>query len=170
MTLQKTIIKWLVYAIGLLPILILNQFVLPWIPIFGIVPTLLPLAAISVAVLEGPVAGAGYGLAVGLVYAGLMPGKAVAMIFALPLLSLCTGLLTRYRLRQNFFSALLCSFGSLVIVDLVRILRLVQQGKGPVPVMFRIAGLEILFSLIFLILVYAIYRWISRRVPQPTVL
>lgn len=170
MTRRDIIIKWLAYALGLLPVLLLNLYILPWFPIFGTIPMLLPLAAVTVAVLEGPAAGAGFGLAVGLLYAGLVPGLSEGMIFALPLLGLFIGWATRYGLRQNFLSCLLCSLGTLVLIDLVRMAWFLLQGKGTLLALLKIAGPELLWSLVFLPLIYAIFRWIANRVPQPTVL
>ena len=56
--------KWSVYALGLLLVWVLDAYILPRYPVFGISPMLLPLAAAAVAVLEGTHAGAGFGMAV----------------------------------------------------------------------------------------------------------
>ncbi len=170
MTRQDYIVKWLAYALGLLPVVVLNLYILPWFPIFGTVPMLMPLAAVTVAVREGPAAGAGFGLAVGLVYVGLSPDISVLLIFVLPLLGLIIGWATRYGLRQNFLSCLLCSLGILLLFDLGRLAWFLLRGKGHLLALLKIAGPELLWSLIFLPLIYWIFRWISRRVPQPTVL
>ena len=66
MTRQDFILKWLFYALSLLPVWWLDVFVLNRFTVLGVSPRLLPVAAITVAVLEGTVGGAGFGLAVGL--------------------------------------------------------------------------------------------------------
>lgn len=170
MTRQDYIVKWLAYALGLLPVLLLNLYILPWFPIFGTVPVLLPLAAVTVAVLEGPTAGAGFGLAVGLVYVGLSPDVSALLIFVLPLLGLIIGWATRYGLRQNLLSCLLCSLGTLLLFDVGRIAWYLLRGQAGLAALLKIAGPELLWSMAFLPLIYGIFRWISNRVPQPTVL
>src|SRR5699024_10834835 len=60
--------KWLIYALGLLPVWLLDAYLLPRYPLFGVTPMLLPLAVAAVAVSEGAYAGTGFGLAVGLLW------------------------------------------------------------------------------------------------------
>ena len=63
MTTRDFCIKWLAYGLALLPVWLLELFVLSRYPFMGIKPMLLPLAAVAVAALEGPSGGAGFGLA-----------------------------------------------------------------------------------------------------------
>ena len=69
MTRRDQLFKWAVYALGLLPIWVLDAFVLSRYPLFGVTPILLPVAAAAVAVLEGAAGGAGFGLWIGLIWA-----------------------------------------------------------------------------------------------------
>ena len=62
MTRQDFILKWLFYALALLPVWWMDTFVLGRFPVLGVAPMLLPVAAVAVAVLEGALAGAGFGL------------------------------------------------------------------------------------------------------------
>ena len=66
MTRRDQIHKWLIYALGLFLVWVLDAQILNRLPVLGTIPMLLPLAVVSVAVLEGAYAGAGFGLAVGL--------------------------------------------------------------------------------------------------------
>ena len=68
MTTRDQVHKWFFYALGLVPIWVLDAFVLNRIAPFGVIPMLLPLAVAAVAVLEGAYAGTGFGLAVGLLW------------------------------------------------------------------------------------------------------
>ena len=61
MTTQDFLIKWGVYGLALLPVWFCQAFVLNRLPFLPLTPMLLPLAAVCVAVLEGAVAGAGFG-------------------------------------------------------------------------------------------------------------
>ena len=53
--------KWTIYGLALLPVWWLEVFVLNRFPVLGVFPMLLPLAGVAVAVLEGTLAGAGFG-------------------------------------------------------------------------------------------------------------
>lgn len=169
MTRRDFIIKWLAYVLALLPILALGLYLLPWFPIFGTVPTLLPVAAVTVAVLEGPAAGAGFGLLVGLLSDAFIPGLPGFMTLALPLLGMGAGATGRYGIRQNLFGCLLCSAGALAVIGLLRVAGGLLRGRAALPVLLRIALPEIFWSLLFAPLIYAIFLWVFHRVPKATV-
>lgn len=158
------------YVLGLLPIFILGLYILPWFPIFGTVPALLPVAAVTVAVLEGPVAGAGFGLFVGILSDAFIPGLPGAMTLGLTLLSIAAGAAARYGVRQDLAGCLLCSLSALVCINLVRIVRGLFSAQATLPALLAVAGQEILWSLVFSPLIYVIFRWVFLRVPQATVL
>lgn len=170
MTRRDFCIKWLVYALALLPVLILTVFLLPRIPIFGIIPSLLPVAAITVAVLEGPVGGAGFGLFVGILADALIPGIPGTMTFALAFLGSCSGAAARYGVQQNLIGCLICSGSSLIFINLVRVIWFFLRQTAPLGPLLLTAVGDIFWSLVFLPLVYGIFLWVFHRVPKATVL
>lgn len=170
MTTKDFTIKWLAYTLALLPLWFLESYILSRYPLWGVKPMLLPLCAIALATLEGATAGTGFGLAVGLLFDATVPGTPGAMIFVMALLGLGTGLLAQYVLRQDLIGCFLCSVLALLTVDALRIGVRVLMGTAPLPVMLRLAGKEILWSLCFVPLVYLVFRWVFRRVPKATVL
>ena len=170
MTRRDFLIKWLVYTLALLPILILTLYVFPWIPIFGTIPALLPVAAITVAVLEGPVGGAGFGLFVGILSDALIPGIPGTMTFALCFLGACAGAAARYGVRQNMVGCLICSTGAMFMINLIRVIYLLLRDAAPLGILLSTSLAEIFWSLVFLPLIYGIFLWVFRRVPKATVL
>jgi rod shape-determining protein MreD len=163
-------IKWLAYALALLPVWFLEAYLLSRYPLFGVKPMLLPLCAVAVATLEGATAGAGFGLAVGLLFDAMDPGAPGAMIFVMALLGLGAGLLAQYVLRQDLIGCFLCSALALVAMDALRVAVRLLMGTAPLRAMLELAGREILWSICFVPLVYLIFRWVFRRVPKATVL
>lgn len=170
MTRRDVLIKWLVYALALLPVLILTLYVFPRFPILGTIPTLLPVAAIVVAVLEGPVGGAGFGLYVGILSDALIPGTPGAMTLALCVLGACFGAAARYGVHQNLFGCLICCAGGLAVLDLLRVLFLWLGGTAELLPLLFTALAEVVLSLVFLPLVYGIFLWVFHRVPKAAVL
>lgn len=170
MTRRDFLIKWLVYVLALLPVLILTLFVFPRLPIFGTIPALLPVAAITVAVLEGPVGGAGFGLFVGILADALIPGIPGTMTFALSFLGACSGAAARYGVHQNLMGCLICSGASLILINLIRVAFLFLRDTAPLGPLLLTAVGEIFWSLVFLPLVYGIFLWVFQRVPKATVL
>ena len=108
MTRRDLIHKWLVYAMGLLPLWLLDDYILPRYPLFGVTPMLLPVAAAAVAVLEGAYAGAGFGMAVGLLWELAYPGGFGGLVLGMALAGMAIGALSQYALSQSFPGCLLC--------------------------------------------------------------
>lgn len=170
MTTQDFFIKWGVYGLALLPVWFCECFLLNRIPILGVTPMLLPLAAVAVAVLEGAVAGAGFGLAVGILCDAVYFGTNGAMTVGICVVGIVAGALAQYLLRQNLLGCLLCSLLALAAIDAVRILSRLLLGKGELGAMLSLAGREIALSLLFVFPVYALFLWVYHRVPKKTVL
>ena len=170
MTRQDFLIKWGVYALALVPVWFLELFVLNRFPLFGVAPMLLPLAAVCVAVLEGTTAGAGFGLFVGILCDAAYFNTDGSMTVGLCLIGVGAGALAQYVLRQNLVGCLLCSFAALALIDGVRIAARLLAGRGELAAMLGLAGREILWSLVFVFPVYALFLWVFRRVPKKTVL
>lgn len=167
MTRRDFMIKWGVYGLALLPVWFLELYVLNRFPVFGVVPMLLPLAAIAVAVLEGGLPGAGFGLAVGLLCDAVYFGSNGAMTIGVTLLAAGAGIATQYGLRQNLLGCFLCSAAALTLMDLLRILHHLLLGD-PLGALLRVAIPEILWSLVFVFPIYGIFLWVYRRVPKST--
>lgn len=170
MTTKDFSIKWLAYALALLPVWFAHSFLLSRFPLFGVTPMLLPLAAVAVATLEGATAGAGFGLAVGMLCDAVEPGPAGAMTLAMVIIGLGTGLLAQYVLRQDLVGCLFCSVLALAFIDAGRIIARLLRNAAPLGAMLSVAGKEILWTLCFVPLVYLLFRWVFRRVPKATVL
>ena len=164
MTRRDLIHKWLVYALGLLPLWLLDDYILPRYPLFGVTPMLLPVAAAAVAVLEGAYAGAGFGLAVGLLWELSYPGGFGGLVFGMALAGMATGAVSQYALSQSFLSCLLCSAGVLGVLDGLRILRILFLQAETLDVLLQIAVPEVVLSLCWTPVVYWIFRRIYRRV------
>lgn len=170
MTTKDFTIKWLAYALALLPVWLLESFVLSRYPLFGVKPVLLPLAAIAVSTLEGATAGAGFGLAVGLLFDAVTPGVPGVMILVLAALGLGTGLLAQYVLRQNLVGCFLCSVLALFCMDALRVGVRLLLKTAPLEPMLLVAAREIGWSLCFVPGIYLLFRWVFNRVPKATVL
>ena len=127
-------------------------------------PHAAPLAVVSVAVLEGAYAGAGFGLAVGLLWELSHPGGFGGLVFGMALAGMATGAVSQYALSQSFLSCLLCSAGVLGVLDGLRILRILFLQAETLDVLLQIAVPEVVLSLCWTPVVYWIFRRIYRRV------
>jgi cell shape-determining protein MreD len=164
MTRLDFIKKWLLYGIALVPVWFLETLVLRRLPVWGVFPVLLPLAAAAVAALEGAVAGAGFGLAVGILCDAVYYGQAGGMTAGLALAGAAVGLVSQYGLRQNYWGFLLCSGGVLAALNLFRVLSRLLDGTASLLPLLKVAVPETLWSLVFTPVVYLIFRRVHRRV------
>ena len=164
MTRRDQIHKWFVYALALIPVWLLDEFVLNRIPLFGVIPMLLPLAVVAVAVLEGSVAGAGFGMAVGILWELAYPGGFGGLVFGMALAGLLLGAAAQYGLSQSFPGYLLCCGVLLAVLDLMRILRALLYDTAPLSVLLQTAVPECLLSLVWSPLVWLLFRVVFRRV------
>lgn len=113
MTRRDLVHKWFFYSLGLLPVWLLDAYILPRYPLWGISPMLLPLAAAAVAVLEGAYAGTGFGMGVGLLWELTYPGGFGGLVFGMALAGMLMGAVSQYALSQSFPGCLICSAGVL---------------------------------------------------------
>ena len=164
MTTRDQVHKWFFYALGLFLVWVLDAYVLNRITFFGVIPMLLPLAVVSVAVLEGAYAGAGFGLAVGLLWELAYPGGFGGLVFGMTLAGMVVGAASQYVLSQNFFSCLLCSAVVLGALDSLQVLWALFIQLDTLDVLLQVAMPEVLLSLCWTPLVYLLFRLIFNRV------
>lgn len=164
MTRRDQIHKWFFYALALVPVWLVDEYILNRIPLFGVIPMLLPLAVVAVAVLEGSVPGTGFGMAVGLLWELAYPGGSGILVFGMAVAGMLTGSIAQYALSQSFISCLLCSAGVLAMIDGARILRALFIQMDTLDVLLQVAVPEILISLCFTPFIYLLFRMVFRRV------
>lgn len=164
MTRRDLIHKWSVYALGLFLVWVLDAFILTRYPLYGFTPTLLPLAAAAVAVLEGAYAGTGFGMAVGLLWELAYPGGFGGLVFGMALAGIAMGAVAQYALSQSFPGCLICSAGVLAALELLRIGRGLFTNTADLAALLGVAVPEFLWSLVWTPLVWLLFRTIYNRV------
>ncbi len=164
MTRRDVIHKWLVYSLGLLPVWLLDAYILPRCPLFGVVPMLLPLAVAAVAVLEGAYAGTGFGLGVGLLWELAYPGGFGGSVFFLALAGMAMGAVSQYALNQSFVGCLICAAGELALLDFLRVTRMLFINAASLSALLQVAVPEFLWSLVWTPLVWLLFRAVYNRV------
>lgn len=158
---RANVVKWLIYGLVFLPVLVVDIAVTSRLPIRGIIPVLMPLCVAAVATLEGGAGGAGFGLFVGVLCDALY-GYDGTLTLLLPFCGAFTGIITRYALRQNVLGCLICSFFTLAFLDLFHMLYHFFSGVAFLPLL-AVAAAEILYSLPFVFLIYPLNLWVHRR-------
>ncbi len=164
MTTRDQVRKWLIYALGLLAVWAAEALVLWRFPVFGVIPVLLPLAAVAVAFWEGARRGAVFGLCVGVLADAVYPGVPGGMTLGLCLMGFCVGAASQYGIRQTFLGYLLCAAVSMAALELFRVLGLLLIQLGSLEALSWVALKEGLWSLCFTVLIYPLFKLIYDKV------
>lgn len=164
MTRRDLIYKWFVYSLGLLPLWILDCYVLSRYPVYGTTPILLPLTVAAVATMEGQMPGGIFGMWVGFVWETCYPQGVGAMIFVLTLLGYLAGTGVQYVLKKGFFGFFICSLAILLAVESILVFSWTASGKASHLHLIPLAGKQLLLSMLYSPLVYWIFRKIFSKV------
>jgi len=160
----RQIFKWLIYVLVYMLLVVLQTNALPYLKLFGIHPNLLPIAAAMVAVLEGGVPGAVFGLFAGLCCDALYSRFEVIHMVYFFLSGLLIGRLVAAFFKKSFVSAALCSVVSLSVLNffLMLLFFLIPRRAGFAS-LTQVALPEIAFSALLTPLVYwplrAVNKW-----------
>lgn len=164
MTRRDFIRKWLTYALALLPVWLLDCYILSRYRLWGTAPMLLPLAAAAVAVLEGASAGTGFGLVVGLLWELAYPGGFGGLVLYMALAGMAMGAVSQYALSQSFLGCLICAAGALGLLELLRMARMLFINAAGLSELLQVAVPEFLWSLAWTPLVWLLFRAVYNRV------
>ena len=164
MTTQEQLLKWLCYALGVLPVWLAETQILNRVPLLGVIPVLLPLAAVAVALWEGVRYGAAFGLCVGLIADATYPGAPGGMTLGLCLMGFITGAVSQYGVRQTFVGYAMCAGVSMGLMELARVGWSLFTHLGPLDAVILVALKEGLWSLCFIPLIYPLFKFISSKV------
>ena len=164
MTRRNEIHKWSVYALGLAAVWFAETQVLWRFPLFGVIPVLLPLAAVAAAFWEGAGPGAIFGLCVGVLADAVYPGTPGGMTLGLSVAGFCVGTASQYRIRQTFFGYLLCGAVIVGAMELLRVVSGLFTRLGSLDALGLMALKEGLWSLCFTPLIYPLFKLIFHRV------
>ncbi len=157
------ILKILSYVFFLIVLYFLQAAVFPRIPIWGIKPLIMPLAAVCIGVFEGSLWGGFLGLLCGLLCDFSVADTTVLFTVYLTILGFGAGLLSEYVLARGFPSFFVCSIVSLLLAAFLQSFKfLVYQGVSPL-IIGRTALFQTIYSMFFVLPVYYSVRTISSR-------
>lgn len=163
MTRRDFIHKWAVYALGLLPVWVLDAYILPRYPLYGTIPMLLPLAVAAVSVLEGAYSGTGFGMAVGLLWELAYPGGLGGLVFVMAFSGMIMGGVSQYALSQSFAGCLICSAGVLGLIEVMRVGQRLFVNAADLSELLQVAVPEFFWSLAWTLPVWLLFRTIHRK-------
>lgn len=164
---RSDVAKWLIYTLGVAVVWMAETLFLNRLPLFGVIPVLLPLTAVAVGLWEGVVEGAVFGLCLGVFADAVYPGLPGGMTLGLCLIGLLTGAMSQYRVRQNLPGYLLCAVAATAAIALTRTCAALLSHLGTVRDVLSLAGREMACSLVYAIPLYLLFHLLHRLIEKP---
>ena len=163
LTSQALFTKWGLYSFALLLLTLVQQFFLDELSLMGVVPFLTPMVVAVVASLEGSIPGTIFGTFVGFLCdlsgSGVFPGVYTLSFF---FVALGVAMIAKSWVRHSAPGSLIYGALSFLISDSIQLLYLVLL-RGAAPAVFlRIAGCELLLSIVFVIPIFYLYSFLHR--------
>ena len=165
MTTRESFGKWAWYGSALLLLCLIQLLVSDQIVLFGARPTLLPLCAATVAVWEEPSAGAGFGLAAGLLSVVAFPHISPLIVLFLYGIGLLSSLMGKYVLQNPFLCSFLCSWLSLFCIACFHVIPSALQGI-PLQLLLSVALPELFYSMACFFPVYILFRRVHKTIQK----
>lgn len=158
-----SLIKWLTYSGGVLLLFFLERCVLNRLPIYGCTPVLAILAVVTVACFEGCMSGSILGLCVGTLCALVYYRAGQLMVPVCTVCGLLAGATTDRQMGKTLPGVLLCDLGALLCMEGLHVWIRVVFWRQELDGLLRIAVPEGLYSFLFALPIYALFRLIYRR-------
>ena len=159
---KKFWIKLGLHALFLIIIYILQHYVFSRIPIWGVKPLILPVAVIGIGFFGSAVWGGVFGI-----FAGILCdiASATTPLFTLvmPLLGLCSGLLSEFALLKSLLSYLITSLLGLLVISFLQMFPFLFFRDVEPAILLRVSALQTAYSLLFVFPLYFPVRRLSRR-------
>lgn len=161
---HANLIKWFSYSVAFLFIFFFESCVFNRFPAFGAIPMMAPLVVVAVALFEGSINGALFGLAVGFFCSAIYYRGGLLMIPLLTIIGACTGATIKQKIGRSLFGCAICGLGGMALLELAHMsYRLLFQGTS-LSVLVQVALPELLYSMVFLIPIYLLIRTVYHRV------
>ncbi|MCL2563843.1 MAG: hypothetical protein FWE08_07400 [Oscillospiraceae bacterium] len=159
---KNLIIRVLIHGAVLYVLYVLQGMVFSRLPLFGVLPLILPLSVVGVGLFEGPSWGAGVGLAAG-VLCDIALGSTVLFTIALTGLGMGVGLLSSYLISRGFPSYVICCAAALLVLAFMQMFTLLVFLRQPPLALFRVGALQTAYSMLFALPMYVLTRSLARR-------
>lgn len=159
---KKIIVRVLVILPYLLFLYILQGMVFPRLPVFGSVPLLLPMAVVGIAIYGGRISGGAFGLLAGMLCDLSFNQPTIQFTLILTFLGLFIGYLSDTVIVTGFPSYIVCSLGVLLVSGFFQAFRPLFFESAPFRPLLSIGLRQTVVSLLFVIPMYYLNRFVSR--------
>ncbi len=144
----------LLYAAVVMVVLALQTLLFSRVRFLGAAPMFVPAVVTAIALFEGGVWGAVFGLAAGILCALRYSGTLVLFPVLFALIGFFSGLLAQFVMNRRFFSYFALSVVAFVLTAFCQMFRPLFFLDAPAADVLRVGALQVLWSLPFPFLIY----------------
>ena len=148
---NANLIKWTSYALAFLLVFFFECCVLNRFPLHGAIPNLSILVVVAVALFEGSINGAIFGLVIGFFCSAVYYRSGLMMIPIYTVIGACTGATRKEKIGRSLLGCAVCS------------LRFLLKGTS-LSVLASLALPEALYSLPFFLPIYCLIHAVYKKV------
>ena len=149
---NANLIKWTSYALAFLLVFFFECCVLNRFPLHGAIPNLSILVVVAVALFEGSINGAIFGLVIGFFCSAVYYRSGLMMIPIYTIIGACTGATRKEKIGRSLLGCAVCSLGGLIL-----------KGTS-LSVLASLALPEALYSLPFFLPIYFLIHAVYKKV------
>lgn len=143
-----------VYAILLLVLFLIQNLLVSYVALWGVRAMFIPVAVVCVALFEGGVWGAMFGLAAGYFADMGFAENTVLFTILFPVIGYFTGVLGKYTLRKAFITALVLSAAALMLAAFCQMFPFLFFEDTKIWPVLKTGFLQVLWSLPFIFVIY----------------
>ena len=155
--------KAIVYLLLIVVTVWLQTMVFSRLTLLGVKPFFVPALIVAIGLFEGGVWGGMLGLAAGIGCTLSMVGSPVLFLVLLPVFGFLSGLLADFLINRRFVSYLLLGALALLLTAVLQALPLLLFRGADARMLARVAGLQAVWSLPFLIPAYFAAKLLAVR-------
>ena len=153
----------LLYFAVILVVMALQTLLFSRLRILGAAPMFVPAVVTAVALFEGGVWGAVFGLVTGILCALRYSGTVVLFPILFSAIGFFSGMLAQYVMNRRFFSYFALSVAAFVLTAFCQMFRFLFFLNAPALAVLRVGLFQVLWSLPFPFLIYFPVKNIGRR-------
>ena len=151
------------YVFLLVAYFLLQDSIFSQLPLFGVVPLLMPVCCTAIALAEGMERGGAFGVVAGVLCDIAIGSPPIGFTILLTLLGLGVGWLSDRLMGRNFLTLVLLSFGSLLVCGFFQTFTLWAFEGVPLGPLLKTVFLQTLYSLFFTVPLAGVVRHSAYR-------
>ncbi len=155
--------RGILYAAYMIIVLALQNLVFSRIELLGVRPMFVPAAAVAVGMCAGGAAGGAFGLFLGFLCDMSYSENAVMFTILFPAFGFLAGFVTEFFINRRFFAYFFVSAAAFLITAFCQLFGLWIFAGADAGALFRTAGLQSLWSVPFIFLLYAPAKAIAQK-------